>query len=85
MNEELHNAAETDPWHTSFEVSSVSRLDLVQAGFPQELVAQLTDEHMARIAAKMGDYYTDQGYWEHVTRATEQITNLQKAFGSESE
>ncbi len=82
MNEELHNTPETDPWHTSFEVS---RLDLVQAGFPQELVAQLTDEHMARIAAKMGDYYTDQGYWEHVTSATEHITNLQKEFGYESE
>jgi hypothetical protein len=76
MNEELHNTPETDIWHTSFEVISVSRLDLVQAGFPQELVAQLTDEQMARIAAKIGDYYTDQGYWEHLAIAAEHLGGI---------
>ena len=65
-------------------VQSVSRADLVQAGFPPEFVAQLTDEQMERIAAKMGDYYNDQGYWEHVTDATENRTGLTGEMGEEN-
>jgi hypothetical protein len=76
MNEELHESypsPEAESWHKSFEVSSVSRSDLVTAGLSPEFVAGLTDEQMAQVAAKMGDYYTDQGYWEHVTIAVEHI------------
>jgi hypothetical protein len=75
---------ETDTWDKDFEVISVSRADLVQAGFPPELVAQLTDEQMERIAAKMGDYYNDQGYWGLVTVATETITGLTAEMGGEN-
>jgi hypothetical protein len=70
------SGSETDTWDKGFEISSVSRADLVQAGFPPEFVAQLTDEQMEGIAAKMGDYYNDQGYWGHVTDATEHLTGL---------
>ncbi len=75
MTESLHIDPEYEAWNKSFEVSSVSRADLVQAGFPQELIAQLTDEQMERIAAKMGDYYNNQGYWDDLVAATGHVTD----------
>ncbi len=87
MSKELptdRSGPETDTWDKDFEISSVSRADLVQAGFPPEFVVQLTDEQMERIAAKMGDYYNDQGYWGHVTDATEHITGLTIEMGREN-
>lgn len=78
MSEALHNHTqnpEAESWHKGFEVSSVSRTDLVQAGFPPELAARLTDEQMEQIAAKMADYYADHGYCDHLIAAVEYITN----------
>lgn len=75
MNEEPHSP-ETEFWNKGFEVSSVSRIDLVEAGFSQDVVALLTDEQMERIAAKMGEYYTDQGYWGHLEIAVENTVGI---------
>ncbi len=39
-----------DFWSQEFPITSVTRADLVSAGFSREQVAQLTDEDMQRIA-----------------------------------
>lgn len=59
-----------------FEVSSVSREDLIRIGFSEDLVALLTDEQMERIAAKMGSYYSEQGYWDHLVIAVENVVGI---------
>lgn len=56
-------------WNQEFSITSVTRADLVSAGFSQELVASLSDEDMQAIAAKMEDLYCDHSYWDDVVRA----------------
>jgi len=56
-------------WSKSFEISAVSRDDLVQAGYSQELVQILTDADMQELAVSMGNTYTDTGYWEDLETA----------------
>ncbi len=60
-------------WNKEFSITSVTRADLVSAGFSHELVASLSDEDMRTIAAKMEDMYCDHGYWDDVVTALEYV------------
>jgi hypothetical protein len=53
-----------DFWSREFPITSITRNDLVQAGFPKKLVEQIDDETMKKIASAMEDTYCDHGYWE---------------------
>jgi hypothetical protein len=61
--------------HKSFEVSSLSRLDLIQAGYTEARVLALSDAEMEEIARRMGDLYTDSmnGYWEDLELVAERM------------
>lgn len=53
-----------------FPISSISRADLVTAGFPEAVVETLTDDDLQEIAAAMEDIYNDHGYWEDLELCT---------------
>lgn len=74
-----------DFWNKDFPIASVTRADLVSAGFSQEQVATLTDADMQEIAAAMADVYCDHGYWEDLELCTNRIlqTQEEEANGSE--
>ncbi len=56
-----------------FPVTSVARIDLQEAGIPETVIASLSNEEMETIARKMGDYYCDQGFWDHIAPAVTYI------------
>ncbi len=60
-------------WNKEFPITSLTRADLVSAGFSQEHVASLTDEDMQEIAAAMADVYCDHGYWEDLEMCTNRV------------
>jgi hypothetical protein len=60
-------------WDKMFVLTSICRADLLSADFTQEQIALLTDEEMMRIASHMEDWYCDNGFWEHLRDATEQV------------
>ena len=72
-------------WNKDFPISSVSRSDLVSAGFSQEQVASLTDDDKQEIAAAMADVYCDHGYWEDLELCTNRILHAheEEANGNE--
>ena len=53
---------DTEFWNKEFVITSVTRADLQEHGFPDEKIAQLSDEDMETIAAAMEDIYCDSGY-----------------------
>ena len=53
-----------------FPITSVTRADLVAAGFSEAVVAKLTDSDMQQIASAMEDVYCDHGYWEDLELCT---------------
>lgn len=57
-------------WHKEFPVTSITRVDLQEAGFTDEQISQLTDEDMVAIASKMEDMYCEYGFWEDLELAT---------------
>lgn len=63
-----------DFWSREFPLTSLTRADLVAAGFAKPLVAAITDEQMRQIAAKMADYYCDGSYWDDVKVAVIAVT-----------
>jgi hypothetical protein len=60
-------------WNKEFPITSVTRVDLVSAGFPEAVVEKLTDDDMQEIAAAMEDIYCDHGYWEDLELCTHRI------------
>lgn len=46
-------------WEKSFPIASLTRADLKEAGFSDEVIEMLTDEDMAVIASKLEDTYRD--------------------------
>mgnify|MGYP001395023946 CR=1 FL=1 len=46
-------------WEKEYPIASLTRADLEEAGFSDELIAKLTDEDMATIASKLEDTYRD--------------------------
>jgi hypothetical protein len=64
------HVTEAIDWNKEFPITSVTRADLVSAGFSQEQVSQLTDEDMQQIASAMEDIYCDHGYWEDLELCT---------------
>ena len=46
-------------WGKEYPIASLTRTDLKEAGFSDELIAKLTDEDMATIASKLEDTYRD--------------------------
>ena len=57
-------------WNKEFPITSITRADLQEAGFPDEQIQTLTDADMATIAAKMEDMYLDGDFWEDLRIAT---------------
>jgi len=55
---------QTEFWNKEFPITSITRADLVSAGFTKEQVEALSDPDMAEIASAMEDVYCDHGYWE---------------------
>jgi ribonuclease HII len=62
----------TDAQHQSkeFPITSITKADLVSAGFSEAVVAKLTDSDMQQIASAMEDVYCDHGYWEDLAICT---------------
>ncbi len=56
-----------------FPITSITRADLVSAGFSEVVVEQLTDNDMQEIASAMEDIYCDHGFWEDVELCTKRI------------
>ena len=63
----------TEFLNKEFVITSVTRADLVAAGFPKESVEQIDDEDMQKIASVMEDLYCDHGYWEDVQTAVNRV------------
>ena len=61
---------DTEFWNKEFVITSVTRADLQTHGFPDEQIAQLSDEDMETIASAMEDIYCDSGYWEDLELCT---------------
>lgn len=74
-----------DFWNKDFPIASVTRADLVSAGFSQEQVATLTDADMQEIAAAMADVYCDHGYWEDLELCTNRLLHAQEEEANGSE
>lgn len=70
-------------WSQEFPITSVTRADVVAAGFARTLVATITDEQMRQIAFKMEDSYSDGSYWTDLKIATISVTA--KGGGSPSD
>jgi hypothetical protein len=51
-----------------FEITSVSRADLTQAGFHAE---KIDDKTMRKLAEKMADAYCGQGFWSDLEISAE--------------
>ena len=60
----------TEFLNKEFVITSVTRADLQEHGFPDEQIALLTDEDMKTIAAAMEDIYCDTGYWDDLELCT---------------
>ena len=61
---------DTEFWNKEFVVTSLTRADLQEQGFPDEQIALLSDEDMETIASAMEDIYCDTGYWEDLELCT---------------
>jgi len=46
-------------WHKPFPIASLSRADLKDAGFSDEVIEMLSDDDMVTIASKLEDTYRD--------------------------
>ena len=64
---------ETEAWSHEFPITSVTREDVVSAGFPKHVVAMLNDDDMRQIASAMEDVYCDHGYWEDLELCTKRV------------
>lgn len=53
-----------------FPITSITRADLISAGFSEAVVAKLTDSDMQQIASAMEDIYCDTGFWEDLETCT---------------
>jgi hypothetical protein len=62
--------ADTDFWNKEFPITSVTREDLVSAGFPKQVVAQINDDDMRQVASAMEDVYCNTGFWEDLALCT---------------
>ena len=68
-----------------FEITSVSRDDLTQAGFNGE---KATDGQMEELASKMADAYCDSGFWIDIDILAEHIeipTGFENCEAAENE
>ncbi len=63
-----------DFWNREFPITSVTRSDVVTAGFTRKSVEAITNEQMQQIASKMEDYYCDGSYWTDLKIATIFVT-----------
>lgn len=65
----LQSPERAEFWNKGFEIASISREDLIKAGYAREIVRLLTEADMTELADQMGDAYTDTGYWEDLETA----------------
>jgi hypothetical protein len=65
--------ADTDFWYQEFPITSITREDLVSAGFPKHVVEKINDSDMREIASAIEDIYCDHGYWEDLALCTKRI------------
>ena len=66
-------------WKKEFPITSVTRNDLKDAGIPRKVITTLSDEDMEAIARKMGEYYVDQRFWDHIGPAVEYVLERKHA------
>jgi hypothetical protein len=71
--------AETEFWNKEFPITSVTREDLVSAGFPTHVVEKLTADDMQQIAAAMEDVYCNSGFWEDLALCTKRTLACKEA------
>jgi hypothetical protein len=64
---------ETEILNKEFEVSVLTRLELIKSGFPKSVVFALSDEDMRKISKRMGFAHTDNSYWEDLTEYTNRM------------
>lgn len=69
----LPEKEQASDWNKEFPVNSLCRADLQEAGFSDEQIAFITDENMQAIAAKMADWYDDNGFWDDLTSITKAL------------
>jgi hypothetical protein len=67
QTEEQHDVSK------EFPITSITKEDLISAGFPVAIVEKLTDGDMQEIASAMEDIYCDHGFWEAVELCTKRI------------
>ena len=58
-----------------FEISSLSRDDLIQSGFD---VSEVSDEDMRTLAGKLGQDYSEQLFWGSLEIIAGEIMNIPK-------
>ncbi len=63
----------------SFEIASVSRVDLENCLSPEQ-IERLTNGDMQEIARKMGDLYCDLHYWEDLESIAEEVFQKRQAL-----
>jgi hypothetical protein len=56
-----------------FQITSVSRQDLIDAGFPKAQVLSVDDMAMEQLAREMRDDYCNQLFWNHLPTLAEPI------------
>jgi hypothetical protein len=61
-----------------FPMTSITRADLLSAGFSEAVVAQLTDSDMQHIASAIEDIYLDTGFWEDLETCTNRTLERKK-------
>jgi hypothetical protein len=63
-----------EEWENEYEVATITRAALDRIGLSVAEIDALTDADMAKIAARMADYYLENGYWEDLQLAYEFVT-----------
>ena len=77
LSTEPYEWQQLEAWHKSFSISYVCREDL-RGILPDEQIADLTDEQMGQIAAKMSDVFQDNGgYWESLVEIVGKVSGEQ--------
>jgi len=56
-----------------FPITSMSRADLQRNGIHDEIIDQLDDQDMQKIARKLDEHYVDHDFWEHLAAVVDRV------------
>lgn len=68
--------AHAEAMSKAFEITSIARADLVQAGYTEAEALGIDDGDMREIASKMADAYCDNGFWIDLPIIVSAVTGL---------